>query len=147
MKAHQSHDVLLLCPICHETSNRHDLELRRELADRCNAPLTRSAASSDERLVCPADGLPSRNPREWTNFISAVKALRDGSSIPPPRRRQLELQILEFTGQRIMTPELPSLLYERFKNQPRVIASSSPLQGKCQPHGMKVGKPKFIQSP
>lgn len=40
MKNHASHDVILLCPHCHQTSNMHDLKLREKLATECDAPLT-----------------------------------------------------------------------------------------------------------
>ena len=37
MKDHTSHDVLLLCPTCHQCSNVSDLRLRQKLADQCDA--------------------------------------------------------------------------------------------------------------
>lgn len=39
MKDHTSHDVVLLCPRCHQISNMHDLQLRECLAIECEAPL------------------------------------------------------------------------------------------------------------
>lgn len=39
MKDHHSHDILLMCPECHRLSTFHDDKLRRELADKYNAPL------------------------------------------------------------------------------------------------------------
>lgn len=38
MKDHASHDVVLLCPRCHQVSNRQDSLLRESLAFECNAP-------------------------------------------------------------------------------------------------------------
>lgn len=38
MKGHVSHDVLLLCPRCHQISNMHDYQLRETLSIECNAP-------------------------------------------------------------------------------------------------------------
>lgn len=38
MKSHISHDVLLLCPECHQQSNVSDLSIRLKLAKQCNAP-------------------------------------------------------------------------------------------------------------
>lgn len=38
MKDHTSHDVLLLCPRCHQISNMHDSNLREKLAIECEAP-------------------------------------------------------------------------------------------------------------
>lgn len=40
MKDHTSHDILLLCPQCHQISNIADLKLRQELATICDAPFT-----------------------------------------------------------------------------------------------------------
>ena len=39
MRDHQSHDVLLMCSSCHRQSNLHDMDLRRQLAEECNAPI------------------------------------------------------------------------------------------------------------
>ena len=138
MKSHQSHDVLLLCPNCHEVSNRHDLDLRRQLADLCDAPLTRPMTYGRGNFnFGPA--YAGRDQRECAQFFSAVKALKDGPpTIPPRRRKQLETQILEFTDQREMSRGLLNCLYEQYKNQPPVIEISSPQQIRCQPHGMKV---------
>lgn len=38
MKSHTSHDVLLLCPDCHQRSNMSDLNVRKKLSFLCNAP-------------------------------------------------------------------------------------------------------------
>lgn len=38
LKNHTSHDVVLLCPKCHQISNMHDLSLREKLAKECDAP-------------------------------------------------------------------------------------------------------------
>lgn len=40
MKDHTSHDVVLLCPRCHQISNMQDLRLREQLAIECDAPFT-----------------------------------------------------------------------------------------------------------
>lgn len=40
MKDHTSHDVVLLCPRCHQISNMHDSHLRDKLAIECDAPIT-----------------------------------------------------------------------------------------------------------
>lgn len=39
MKDHTSHDVLLLCPRCHQRSNIFDLQVREKLAFDCDAPI------------------------------------------------------------------------------------------------------------
>lgn len=46
MKSHMSHDVLLLCPACHQKSNISDLEMRRKLAVLCKAPITQQEGST-----------------------------------------------------------------------------------------------------
>lgn len=40
MKSHTSHDVVLLCPSCHQLSNISDLKVRHKLSQMCNAPFT-----------------------------------------------------------------------------------------------------------
>lgn len=40
MKDHSSHDVLLLCPTCHQLSNVSDLRVREQLAKECDAPFS-----------------------------------------------------------------------------------------------------------
>lgn len=42
MKDHTSHDILLLCPSCHQLSNCADLSVRTQLAKKCNAPLNKA---------------------------------------------------------------------------------------------------------
>lgn len=49
MKDHTSHDVLLLCPRCHQHSNGSDLHLRHKLATLCDAPFTYEKAGA--RLI------------------------------------------------------------------------------------------------
>lgn len=39
MKSHTSHDILLLCPNCHQLSNISDNKIRNKLAVTCEAPL------------------------------------------------------------------------------------------------------------
>lgn len=45
MKSHTSHDVLLLCPECHQLSNIFDLKMRMKLAEQCNAPFTKGESA------------------------------------------------------------------------------------------------------
>ena len=40
MKSHTSHDILLLCPSCHQISNISDLKVRHRLSQMCDAPFT-----------------------------------------------------------------------------------------------------------
>lgn len=49
MKSKASHDVLLLCPKCHQRSNMFDMNLRRKLSDECDAPLNDAKSKFFER--------------------------------------------------------------------------------------------------
>ena len=122
MKAHQSHDVLLLCPGCHEVSNYHDLQLRRRLSEMCDAPLPGPSTHTRDEI-----------PRGWRKLQSAVKALRSKAAIPAQRRKDLEYCILTCTGQREVTPMLLDVLHERLKNRPE-----AKIPNKCEPHGLMV---------
>lgn len=123
MKAHQSHDVLLLCSKCHEVSNSYDLLLRLKLANLCDAP-----------LAGPLTHVGDRSISNWRRLHCAVKALRDKSKIPFQRQEELTNIILEYTGHQEITPVLLDLLDEELKND----FSTSVNQLKRQPHGLKV---------
>ena len=125
MKAHQSHDILLLCPTCHEVSNCHDLQLRRKLADMCDAP-----------LAGPLTHIRNKYVNNWRKLQSAVKALRERTTLPDARRKELEHYILDCTDQREVTPNLLDVLYKEFKHA--MISMPNHDQPKCQPHGLKV---------
>lgn len=45
MKDHTSHDILLLCPRCHQLSNASDVVVREKLAIECDAPLASKEAT------------------------------------------------------------------------------------------------------
>ncbi|KAL7288082.1 hypothetical protein TKK_0017871 [Trichogramma kaykai] len=126
MKSHQSHDVLLLCPSCHEVSNCHDLQFRRKLASLCNAP-----------LVCPVQKKNDDRSREWQTLKSAVKALKDGSNIPPGRRRELEHCIQQYSGCEFITSALLKNLEEQLYKKISIndVNSNKP---NFPPHGQKV---------
>lgn len=136
MKSHQSHDILLLCPACHEVSNCHDLQLRRKLAELCDAPLSGPLSHKRNEI-----------PRYWRMLQSAVKVLRDETSLPQERRKELELYVMKFTGYQEITPGLLNVLYEQLllklshRNnllRNRTHKHSSISQTKCQSHGLKV---------
>lgn len=128
MKAHQSHDVLLLCPKCHEISNLHDLELRKTLADMCSAP-----------LAGPINHSRDIQQQQWRKIQSALKALKEKAKLPPKRQQELEKCIMEITGQRECTPKLIELLCEQLSAAKSLSPSRQPNQSKAQPHGVKVG--------
>ncbi|XP_058805451.1 exonuclease 3'-5' domain-containing protein 2 [Phymastichus coffea] len=134
MKSHQSHDVLLLCPSCHEVSNFQDLHLRRKLSEMCDAPLSGPLLRSEESI-----------PKGWKMLQSAVKVLRDGVSLPYERRKELEIYIMKFTGQKEITAGFLNVLHEQLaekifqKNlQKKSLKKNIPAQVKNQPHGLKV---------
>ncbi|KAL6262820.1 hypothetical protein P5V15_005610 [Pogonomyrmex californicus] len=125
MKAHQSHDVLLLCPSCHEISNNHDLQLRRKLADMCDAP-----------LIGPMTHVRDNYLHSRRKLLSAVKALREKYTLPQQQREEYENYILEQTGQQRVTPDLLNVLNEQLKNA--LIQKPMSNQFKYQPHGLRV---------
>ena len=82
LKDHISHDVLLLCVSCHQTSQLHDLRLRREIAEKYSVPLNNSRLSEDGRLK---------------RVRSAAKALvHGGDQIPKQRQKDLKSVLKEF---------------------------------------------------
>lgn len=124
MKAHQSHDVLLLCPSCHEISNCHDLQLRRKLADMCNAP-----------LAGPLSHIRNKYMNNWRKLQSAVKALRERPTLlPDQRRKELECYVLECTGHQKVSPILLDVLNEELKS----TTIQAPTVDQSKPHGLKV---------
>lgn len=124
MKAHQSHDILLLCTTCHEVSNCHDLQFRRKLADMCNAP-----------LAGPSTHVRNKYVHNWRKLQSAVKALRESTTLPDARRKELEKYVLECTNKEEVTPVLLDLLNKELKN---MMSATNYDQFKCQSHGLKV---------
>lgn len=51
MKSHTSHDVLLLCPSCHQRSNMSDLAVRHKLSKMCDAPLSNEEGGKKAKEV------------------------------------------------------------------------------------------------
>ncbi|XP_036322453.1 LOW QUALITY PROTEIN: exonuclease 3'-5' domain-containing protein 2 [Rhagoletis pomonella] len=83
MKSHTSHDVLLLCPQCHQLSNIYDLKMRMKLAEQCNAPFTK------EETAVKYIELP-----ELKQVKSAARALLQSQNEIPVERRKKILGIL-----------------------------------------------------
>ncbi|KAK1125647.1 hypothetical protein K0M31_005205 [Melipona bicolor] len=124
MKAHQSHDILLLCPSCHEISNYYDQQFRRKLADMCDAP-----------LAGPLTHVRSKHVNDSRKLYSAVKVLKERTTLPESRRKELEHYILECTKEKQITPTLLDLLSKELEKK---ISIPNYDQSKCQPHGLKV---------
>lgn len=86
MKDHTSHDILLLCPDCHQRSNIADLQMRHRLAQLANAPFTGS------EVVAPTIENSDRK-----RLKSAARALHtNGAKIPPARVKQLRDEVLSY---------------------------------------------------
>ncbi|XP_012283463.1 exonuclease 3'-5' domain-containing protein 2 [Orussus abietinus] len=122
MKSHQSHDILLLCPECHEISNLHDLQLRKKLAVMCGAPLFETLPHQWHKTSS-----------DWRKLYSAVKALKNQNSLPAKRRPQIESVIVKCTGQKV-TADLLDVLERQLKNGPM----HPPLPSSYMPHGQAV---------
>ncbi|KAI9105409.1 hypothetical protein DFS34DRAFT_644225 [Phlyctochytrium arcticum] len=84
LKSHSSHDVVLLCVICHDAYERHALDLKRRLAEKHRIPL---------------DGCGMVVHPEHKRLLSAANALQLSShKIPPERQQALRAVIREFYG-------------------------------------------------
>ncbi|XP_054742283.1 exonuclease 3'-5' domain-containing protein 2 [Anastrepha obliqua] len=83
MKSHTSHDVLLLCPDCHQLSNIYDLRMRMKLAEQCDAPFTK------EESAVKYYELP-----ELKKVKSASRALLQSQNEIPAERRNILIKIL-----------------------------------------------------
>ncbi|KAH8419192.1 hypothetical protein KR222_010059 [Zaprionus bogoriensis] len=83
MKSHTSHDILLLCPSCHQLSNISDNKIRNKLALTCDAPFKngdgmskyhddqqlRSVKSAGKALLHQVDRIPSDKADEMRKTI------------------------------------------------------------------------------
>lgn len=86
MKDHTSHDILLLCPECHQRSNVADLEMRHRLARLADAPFTGHE-----------DVAPTIENPDLKRLKSAAKALHlNGARIPPARQQELRAEVLAY---------------------------------------------------
>ncbi|KAH8382754.1 hypothetical protein KR009_005126 [Drosophila setifemur] len=86
MKTHTSHDVLLLCPVCHQLSNISDLRVKSKLADQCEAPF-KHGDSTVKYLDDP----------ELKRVQSAGKALLyHGDKIPAAKVAELQQTLLDY---------------------------------------------------
>ncbi|KAL9959867.1 hypothetical protein ACROYT_G033231 [Oculina patagonica] len=95
IKANHSHDVLLMCPECHRMSAFYDDKLRRELANKYDAPLGNATVA---RLI--------EDP-ELKKVKSAAKALNFAAAkLPPDRHQQLSQIVQEYFNASDLTPEM-----------------------------------------
>ncbi|KAK6174465.1 hypothetical protein SNE40_017736 [Patella caerulea] len=95
MKAHTSHDVLLLCPPCHQISSQYDTDVRLQLAAECDAPLESGISSK------------SIQDQGLQKIKAAAKALTfSRAKIPEKRLKELEETIMTHFGVDVLTDEL-----------------------------------------
>lgn len=97
MKSHTSHDILLLCPGCHQLSNISDNKVRNRLAVSCVAPFKHR------------DGMVKYHEDQQLKSVkSAGKALiQQVDRIPPEKVAQMQKTILDYyAGEEHITDEL-----------------------------------------
>lgn len=79
MKNHSSHDIVLLCIQCHQTSNMSDLRVRYLLETLCNAPIKDNETKDIE--------IPNTRMKK---IHSAARALLNSkNNIPENRKEEL----------------------------------------------------------
>ncbi|ALC45804.1 CG6744, partial [Drosophila busckii] len=87
MKSHTSHDVLLLCPSCHQKSNISDHKIRTMLGNKCEAPPFKHSEG-----VCKYT-----EDKELKRVKSAGKALLlQGERIPSPKVAEMHKTLLDY---------------------------------------------------
>lgn len=120
MKSHTSHDVLLLCPQCHQKSNISDLKIRVKLAELCNAPYLNEEGGP--KII---------ENSELKQLRSAARALMfNGDRIPQLRKEELEKIILKhYEGAKQLTSEIL---------QECINVDVIETVGGYTPHGLKV---------
>lgn len=123
MKSHTSHDVLLLCPQCHQKSNISDLKIRTKLSKLCDAPYL-NEEGGPKVVEVP----------ELKQLRSAARALMfNHERIPQWRKDELTNIILKhYDNAESLTPEL---LDECIN-----IDVVEGVNGSYIPHGLKVVK-------
>lgn len=114
MKDSTSHDVVLLCWICHQKSNKFDLAMRQKLQDKCNAPM--SGVVLDEELAAV---------KKLSKDQKIAKPLVLGKNIPESRKEELRQQLAEsYPGQEIDDEFLRNLLSREVPNHSTVQGPS-----------------------
>jgi hypothetical protein len=100
MKDKTSHDILLLCILCHQRSNIADLKMRQKLQDKCDAPLIGDI---------PAEDIEAVKKLKWQQRIA--RALITGKNIPEKRQEEMKKMLEEdFPGQEMNEEFLRNLL-------------------------------------
>lgn len=103
MKSHTSHDVLLLCPTCHQLSNISDMKVRHKLSQMCDAPFIYKEGAyklkeiPELRFVFKVHilNVTKKHLIFSRQIKSAARALlKFGNKIPENRRKSLESIVL-----------------------------------------------------
>ena len=95
LKDYQSHDIVLLCIMCHRISNAHDAVLKNMLSKECNAPIGREGG---QKVTVDVLRKTVRN--------AAWALLRTRSTIPEPRVTELEKVVKKYLNVDFVSQEL-----------------------------------------
>ncbi|XP_037550549.1 exonuclease 3'-5' domain-containing protein 2 [Nematolebias whitei] len=121
MKDHNSHDILLLCTLCHAASNVHDGFLKQQLAEEFAAP---QGCEEGVRLLEDSDRRRVR---------SAARALLSaGEGLPEPRREELQVLIRSFLSVNEEQELSEEVLQQAASLETRILNEA------YVPHGLKV---------
>ncbi|XP_055323542.1 exonuclease 3'-5' domain-containing protein 2 isoform X4 [Sitodiplosis mosellana] len=151
MKDHTSHDVLLLCPRCHQISNMHDLNLREKLAIECKAPFP-TKNTNTKTVEVP-------RLKELKSICRALYFQRD--KIPEERQCQLRAKLNELCPEQehfsdeflksyidIETTEMNENYYAHGEKVVEFYQKSKEglvsLERKWREHFLHTMKPKFM---
>lgn len=148
MKDHVSHDILLMCPPCHQKACNYDISLRQQLALECDASMTGGSCTK------------SSINHKLAKIRSAAKALVTSKhKIPAARKEELEsflkenLQVEELTDEslrncinmevRVYNPDYTphgQIVVEYMKKHNRLLD----FQRRWRTHFLETMKPKFL---
>lgn len=120
LKAHQSHDVVLLCLKCHRKSSMQDNFLRQCLANEFDAPI-----GTKNDLTHIVDHKLKRIRNAGGTLLKSV------SKLPAERVAELENEIKDYYKCDILTADLI--------NEASTLDIKIPNEN-CEPHGLKVYK-------
>ena len=118
LKSHQSHDVVLLCVDCHQTSNIQDNVFRQKMAEEFDAPL---GCETDIKMSVDS------NLKKVRNAAGALYKSRE--KLPPQRLHHLENVLKEHFKCDVLSDELIKSAYDLDVNI---------LNENYFPHGLKV---------
>lgn len=121
MKAHVSHDVLLLCQRCHAASNISDVALRKRLAEMCDAPIQKKR----------------REPyKVWKVQLDAIKTLQS-CKISQKKKNNLEAYLKLVFNYTDLSPEVLETLREKLEKDAHSMEYEEDLNESVF-HGAKV---------